>query len=87
MGKSSPSVPAPPDPTATAAAQSQANIDAARETARLNRYNQVSPYGNVTWSNTYSGQDQALLDQWQRDMDYYNSTTLPAWTTAQQAGG
>ena len=33
MGKSAPSMPAPPDPNVTAAAQSQANIDAARATA------------------------------------------------------
>lgn len=85
MGKSSPSMPAPPDPQQVAAAQGAANIEAARATAALNRYDTVTPYGSQTWSQSYGPQDQAALDQWQRDLDYYNGTTLPAWTQAQQA--
>lgn len=50
MGKSSPSAPPPPDPTATAAAQTQSNIATANANANLNRTNQVTPYGNLTYS-------------------------------------
>lgn len=42
--------PPPPDPYAVANAQGQANIDAARITTALNRANQVTPWGNLTWS-------------------------------------
>ena len=42
--------PSPPDPIATANAQGAANIDAARITTALNRANQQTPWGNLTWS-------------------------------------
>ena len=45
-----PDMPAPPDPIATANAQGAANIEAARVTTALNRANQVTPWGNLTWS-------------------------------------
>lgn len=48
MGKSTPSA---PDPVATASAQGAANIDAARESARLNRYSTAAPGFQTTWSN------------------------------------
>ncbi len=47
MGK--PSAPTPPDPAATAAAQTQSNVDTARLSNRLNRVDQYTPYGSVTW--------------------------------------
>ena len=40
-----------PDPVATAKAQGDANKDAAFTTTALNRANQVTPLGNLTWSN------------------------------------
>ena len=65
-----------PDPYAIAQAQSQANIDAARVTAALNRANQYTPWGQLTWTQDPSRgpdawnqtisldpQSQALLDQ------------------------
>lgn len=54
MGKKSPSPPAAPDPKATAAAQGAANVDTAVAQALLNQYNQVSPFGNVTYQQTGS---------------------------------
>jgi len=42
--------PSPPDPIATANAQGAANIDAARITTALNRANQQTPWGNLTWA-------------------------------------
>lgn len=48
MGKKS--APTPPDPAATAAAQSAANKDTAVAQARLNATNQITPYGNLTYT-------------------------------------
>jgi hypothetical protein len=48
MSKDSPSAPAPPDPMATADAQSAANIKAAFATAKINNPNIVNPYGKST---------------------------------------
>jgi hypothetical protein len=42
--------PAAPDPIKTANAQADANIKAAQETANISRTNEVSPFGNTTWS-------------------------------------
>lgn len=58
MGKSSPSPPSPPDPAQTAAAQGQANKEAVRESAKVNQYNQTTPYGSVTWSGAIGGPDR-----------------------------
>jgi hypothetical protein len=44
------SAPPPPNPYATAAAQSAANKDTAKYEAGLNRYNIVNPFGTTTWS-------------------------------------
>lgn len=65
--------PAPPDPIATANAQGAANIDAARITTALNRANQVTPYGSLTWAQGGSGYDKTGYDN-----------ALKAW---QDAGG
>jgi hypothetical protein len=45
-----PRAPNPPDPYATADAQTQANAAAIRESARVNRYNTTSPFGSTTWT-------------------------------------
>jgi hypothetical protein len=49
MSKKSPSPPPAPDPVATAQAQGQINADTARLQGRMNRLDQVTPYGNVTY--------------------------------------
>jgi len=49
MSKKSPAPPPAPDPVATAQAQGQINADTARLNARMNRLDQVTPYGNVTY--------------------------------------
>jgi len=54
-----------PDPYATADAQGKANVEAAKATAALNRYDTVTPFGSVTWS-----QDPTNPDH------YINTTTL-----------
>lgn len=47
MCQSSP--PAPPDPRLTAQAQTQSNVQTATANANLNRINQYTPYGNLTY--------------------------------------
>jgi hypothetical protein len=51
---SSPKPPTPPDPNVTAAAQTGTNIATAQANAALNNINQVTPYGNLTYSDTGS---------------------------------
>lgn len=79
MGKKSgPAAPAPPDPYKTADAQSQYNKEAAIWQANLNRINQYTPEGSLTYSfegynddgtprysqtQTYSAAEQAKYDQ------------------------
>lgn len=52
------SAPAAPDPAATAQAQAQANKEAVLESAKVNQINQVSPYGNVSYSGTIGSPDR-----------------------------
>lgn len=47
MGKKS--SPKAPDPAKTARAQGRANVDAIQESARLNRYDTSTPFGNIRW--------------------------------------
>ena len=48
----SPTPPQAPDPEVTARTQAQYNSQAANETANLNRPNQYTPFGNLTWTST-----------------------------------
>lgn len=50
--KDSPSAPAPPDPQKTAAAQTVSNIETANANAALNRVNQYTPWGSLTYTRT-----------------------------------
>ena len=52
MGKKSPKAPAAPDPAATAAAQGAINRETAIAQARLNQYDEVTPYGSSTYTPT-----------------------------------
>lgn len=74
--KDTPSAPPTPDPTAVSAAQTQSNIETARKNAELNRVNQYTPYGNLT----YNKKQGATFDEtgYNAAMDKYNA--------AQQAG-
>lgn len=47
---STPSPPKPPDPYKTAAAQTESNVQTALTQALLNQYNQITPYGNLTFT-------------------------------------
>lgn len=57
MGKSSPSPPAAPDPVKTANAQAAANKETAIANANINQVNQVTPYGNLTYSQRGTASD------------------------------
>ena len=72
MGKSSSSAPPAPDPRATAQAQSEYNLDAARQTAELNRVNQYTPQGSLTYS-TVTPNEEAFNTQWARRQEQYRS--------------
>ena len=59
--------PKAPDPWETAEAQGQANTEAARLTATLNRANQYTPFGSQTWSQGGTWDEagyNAAMDAW-----------------------
>lgn len=86
----SPTPPAAPDPTATANAQGNMNTNTAITQQLLNQTNQVTPYGNLTYSqngnSTFTGADgksytvpqftatQTLTPQQQQLLDLSNKT-------------
>ena len=88
MGKKAPAQPAPPDPVATAQAQSEFNIDAARTNASLNRVDQYTPQGSLTyrqrddgpdrWQSfvTLSPEQQRLYDQSVEGQSLYGNAAL-----------
>ena len=86
MGKDSPSPPPAPDYTGAAVAQGQANIDAARATAKLSNPNVYSPYGNQTV--TYEGDiptvTQTLSPESQQVLNAQNATKLGLADLSQQ---
>jgi hypothetical protein len=49
---STPKPPTPPDPQATASAQTGTNLATAQANAAMNNVNQVTPYGNLTYNQT-----------------------------------
>lgn len=51
----SPSAPQTPDPTVVAKAQGDANIAAAQATGSMNRVNQITPYGSLTYTQNPGG--------------------------------
>lgn len=70
--KDAPSAPPAPNPADVSAAQTQSNIDTARKNAEINRVNQYTPYGNLTY-NRVGGNgtfDQAGFD---RAMQEFNA--------------
>lgn len=52
------SAPPAPDPVATAQAQAAANKEAVRESALVNQINEVSPYGNLTYTGEIGSPDR-----------------------------
>jgi hypothetical protein len=52
MGKSTPKAPAPPDPYATAGAQTGANVNSAIASGVIGNVNQTGPYGSTSYNQT-----------------------------------
>ena len=69
--------PEAPDPYAVANAQGTANIEAARVATALNRANQITPYGNLTWSRGGNNWDEtgynSALNLYNEQLANYNS--------------
>lgn len=88
MGKKQPTQPAPVDPTIAITAQKNANIQGANASAALDHTNQVTPWGNLTWSNV-KGQshfDQAGYDAAVAKAASSNSGGHSFWRDSIQAG-
>jgi len=85
MGKGG-SAPPPPDYRGAAKETAQGDLDAARTAAAANRVNQVTPYGNLTYSMNPNDQDQwgnamwtvtqTLSPEQQKLLDYQNQTSI-----------
>ena len=90
-----PSAPAAPDYTGAAQATAQSNLDAARAATAANRVNQVTPYGNLNY--TQSGTDQygnptwtattSLSDVGQQLLNNQNQASLGLGSTINSALG
>lgn len=86
MGKGGGSAPPPPDYRGAAQETAKGDLDAARTAAAANRVNQVTPYGNLTYSMNPSDQDQwgnamwtvtqTLSPEQQKLLDYQNQTSM-----------
>lgn len=79
MGKKG-STPKAPDPQQTAAAQTKSNMQTAEFNADINRINEYTPLGNLTYNKT-GGFDQAGYDRAMQD--YYSA--MDAYRAAQAA--
>jgi hypothetical protein len=77
---------APPDYTGAAKATAAGDLEAARTAAAANRVNQVTPYGNLTysmnpedkdqWGNAMWTATQTLSPNEQKLLDYQNQTSI-----------
>src|SRR6187549_1014741 len=85
----SPRAPTPPDPVATANAQTASNRDTALTQARLNNVNQVTPYGSLTY--TASGGPQYDTAAYNQALDAYRSAlgspSSPSYGAGDTKGG
>lgn len=82
-GKGGGKAPAAPDPAATAAAQGQMSKDVALWNSGLNNVNQVTPFGNLTWT---LGTNTNSAGAPQYDYDAFNAS-LNAYNSGQQNNG
>ncbi|HZD61885.1 MAG TPA: tail fiber domain-containing protein, partial [Xanthobacteraceae bacterium] len=80
--------PAPPNPTVTAAAQTGTNVSTAVANAMLNRVNQVTPQGNLTYSNTgtYNWTDPSTGQTFGIPQQTVTQTLSPTQQAIQNAG-
>jgi hypothetical protein len=71
----SPKAPPPPDYASAAKETAAGNLDAARQATAANRVNQITPYGNLTYSQAPRTFDQAGYDS---AMSAYNNAPKPS---------
>lgn len=87
-----PSAPTPPDPVATAQAQTASNQATAISNANLNRVNTQTPYGNLTYSTTGTNPDgtpqyNAAVTLSPQEQNLFDINTANQGTLAQTAQG
>jgi len=90
MGKKSSTAPAAPDPAATAAAQATANKETAIANANINMVDQITPYGDLKFSERGEASDgtpqytatQTLAPDQQRQLDLTNQAGIKYGETA-----
>lgn len=82
-GKGGGSAPEAPDPEKTAAAQSKYSKDTALWNSALNNVNQITPFGNLTWT---LGTNTNSAGAPQYDYTAYNAA-LDAYKAGQNSGG
>lgn len=73
LPKSSPKAPAAPDPAATASAQTASNKETAYWNAVLNNTNQVTPYGNLTFTQNPSAPTYDTAYQQKAEQEFANN--------------
>jgi len=97
MGKGGGSAPPPPDYAGAAQATAAGDLEAARTAALANRVNQVTPYGNLTYTQTPTqaldaGSYQKAIDDWKASgsqgsapspNDYMKFNADAGWTATQ----
>jgi hypothetical protein len=74
MGKKTPKAPTPPNPAVVAAAQTKSNQETARTEAALNRVNQVTPWGNVTYQDLGNDRWSQTVNLSPEEQQTYNMT-------------
>lgn len=82
MGKGGGSAPPPPDYAGAAQQTAAGNLEAARAAAAANRVNQITPYGNLTYSQNQ--QSTFNSDAYKTAMDAYNQA-MQNYNTSQSA--
>lgn len=80
------SAPAAPDPAKTAAAQTATNKETAYWNAVLNNVNQITPYGNLTYTQTGGGKTYND-DAYNKAMEAYNTALANGSNTQTQGTG
>src|SRR5690606_23994513 len=90
--KNEPKTPRAPDPQVTADAQAQANRQAIYDSARVNRYDQYTPYGSVTWDRPSSDpstwtQNVNLSPEYQQRFQNENDLALAVGGAANRQAG
>src|SRR5260221_218704 len=88
--KNAPSPPPAPDPTTVANAQGASNTNTAIAQGILNKTNQVTPYGNLTYTQTGTGSagyGQAIDNFNRAKNDAYTSALNTATVSGAQQGG